>query len=114
MAKQLILISPPGRRLIVQVREGSVQSVPSAGDSDTHLIVEPGPRGGPQPPAQPEPKGEEPPPPLDITMSFVAGLPAALEPWRFGQAMRVAGSLSFADLARQLASAPADSLTILI
>jgi hypothetical protein len=108
MARQLIVISPPGERLSVEPSQGTVRSVPAPGDDYTHLIIEAAGAGSAPGSPPPEPKGEEPPPVFPITMSLVGGLPPELAPWRLTRAPRITGPVSVSDLARRLAQAPAD------
>ncbi len=117
MAKRLIIVSPPGERLKVSLADGAVRSDPSDGDDYTHLIVDSGAAEhtrGARDAAQPEPKGDEPPPPPDITMSLVGGLPPGFAPWRLDAAMKVTGPLTVADLAGYLAAAPEGGEDVLL
>jgi hypothetical protein len=109
MTKQLIVVSAPGQRLVVEVGNASITTMVAAADDYTHLVVEaaPHPQGGmkdatPPPPAEGKEKGEYPAPPLDIKMSLVAGLPDGVEAWDLGPAKKFHGKITFADLVKEV------------
>jgi hypothetical protein len=78
MARQLILISPRGQRLVIDMAAGTVESVASTpDDAETHLVIEPAP---PKPvvvapPAPVIPDDGPPPAPLDIWATLIGGGP---------------------------------------
>jgi hypothetical protein len=63
----------------VSLENGVIESSPSESDDYTHVIIEAAGEGGSKPwaPSPPTTSGE-PPPPLPIIMSLVAGLPAGV------------------------------------
>ena len=75
MTKQLILFSPAGERLVLDIGQGTFESVKSEGDDATHVIVEPKAEASPSSPVSAH-APSEPPPDLDIIMSVVGGAPA--------------------------------------
>jgi hypothetical protein len=105
MAKQVIVISPPGQRLTMRVAEGVMQSKPAEGDGYTHVEVEasadPGETGAPT-----RPRGEEPPPPWFVGMSLVGGLPEGVGPADLRGATRLIGPLSLRALSVRLDNLP--------
>src|SRR5580700_8764062 len=99
----------------MNVGQQVVQSVPSDEVDFSYLIVEAtrvGVEAGPRAPR--EPKGKEPEPPPDITMTFIARLPGGFERRRYPLTTRP-GPLTYADLAGELASIPdEDGIRILV
>jgi hypothetical protein len=80
MAKQLILISPPGEQLVIDMAAGTVESVLTApDDAETYLIVGPSTSSLAESAAQPPTEGvkpKKPPlPPPDIGAFMLVGKP---------------------------------------
>ena len=103
MTKQLILFSPAGERLVLDIGQGTLESVKSEGDDATHVIVEPKAEASPSSPVSP-PAPREPPPDLDIIMSVVGGAPAPTLPHQPGPPL--AGPVSVGQVAAMLRELP--------
>ncbi|HEX5264845.1 MAG TPA: hypothetical protein VFW13_15040 [Phenylobacterium sp.] len=113
MVKHLIVVSGPGQRLMLDVAQGAVRSAAATGDDYTYLEVKPAPLAAPAP-VQAGAPDPEPPRPWDITMGFVVGLPAGVDPSTLTNATKVKGPLSFADLAAHLDKVPERGRTVLL
>jgi hypothetical protein len=105
MGKQITIISPPGQRLTLRMAEGVIESKPTEGDGYTHVEVEAS--GDSAEPGHPSrPRGEEPPRPWSVGMSFVGGLPDGLEPSDLRGATRIEGPLTARRLSEHLERLP--------
>lgn len=111
MASELIVISPPGERLTLQLAPGVLQSVKAPGDGYAHVVIEVAESKADE---SAELKGEETPPRPDLTMSVVGGLPNGIGPAKLKDVRTLTGHVTFAELAGLLAHAQAGGPKILL
>jgi hypothetical protein len=117
LAKQVVVLSPPGSNLTIDFGEQRVEAVASNEPGHQYAVVEAasaarGKGGSRSPP--PTLKGDEPEPPWPIIMSLYSGLPEGVSHNNLISYPQVRGVLTAEDLAQHLAATPDGGRTVLV
>lgn len=119
MAKQVVLISPPDQRLVIDPGGRTIQSVSSAGEGYSCLVIEQSAaaeqaivRGIQQ--ALGEVRDGPGPAPDDFGMSLMAELPEWLRQFELAQADTVSGAVSFEQVSAQISAIADEDRKLLI